>query len=290
VDPATGARSLVSANDSPPGGPEFFNPEAVTLAPDGSLLAVDSDAFADSGGGVIRVDQSSGMRTPVAANGAPAGGPDFRDPRRLAVDPSGAFLVADSAALANRGGGVIRVDPRTGARTAVSGNGAPSVGPSFVKPSGIAVIPVPQQPGADPGDPGDPGGGPVRDTTAPFFTRPLRVAPPAFKVRSGARLRYSLSEPATVTFRVERVAMGRRVRGVCKRRTRGDRKGRACTRHVPLRGSFRHPSMLGANSFRFDGRLRGRKLAVSRYRLVAVARDAAGNASKAALASFRIVR
>src|SRR5205823_4244017 len=102
-----------------------FDPQGVTLASDGSLLAVDSGAFADSGGGVIRVDPSSGARTPVAANGSPAGGPDFRDPQRLAVEPSGALVVADSSALANRGGGVIRVDPRTGARMAVSGNGAP---------------------------------------------------------------------------------------------------------------------------------------------------------------------
>ena len=44
------------------------------------------------------------------------------------------------------------------------------------------------------------------------------------------------------------------------------------------------------NRFRLTGRVRGRALARGYYRLVAIARDAAGNNSSALARSFRIVR
>jgi hypothetical protein len=59
---------------------------------------------------------------------------------------------------------------------------------------------------------------------------------------------------------------------------------------VRVRGSFVHQGSAGLNRFRFSGRLRNRKLAVGRYRLVAVATDAAGNRSAAKRRAFRIVR
>ena len=57
-----------------------------------------------------------------------------------------------------------------------------------------------------------------------------------------------------------------------------------------LRGSFTHTGRAGTNSFKFTGRLRRRKLRPARYRLAAVATDAAGNRSPAKRRTFRIVR
>jgi hypothetical protein len=58
---------------------------------------------------------------------------------------------------------------------------------------------------------------------------------------------------------------------------------------VKVAGSFRDSdSATGANSLRFSGRLGGRKLAAGRYRLTAIAKDAAGNAGTAKTAKFRI--
>ena len=48
------------------------------------------------------------------------------------------------------------------------------------------------------------------------------------------------------------------------------------------------PARTGTNALRFSGRLRNRRLAAGRYRLRAVARDAAGNRSRAGLARFEI--
>ena len=48
--------------------------------------------------------------------------------------------------------------------------------------------------------------------------------------------------------------------------------------------------MPGANALRFSGRLRNRGLPAGRYRLRAVARDAAGNRSRVKVARFAIRR
>jgi hypothetical protein len=67
-------------------------------------------------------------------------------------------------------------------------------------------------------------------------------------------------------------------------------RGRSCTRYVPVRGSFRHRDEAGPNTLTFRGRVGGRRLALGRYLLTAVARDAAGNRSQPVRRRFRIVR
>ncbi len=62
------------------------------------------------------------------------------------------------------------------------------------------------------------------------------------------------------------------------------------TRPVLLRGSFAHSGHAGANSFRFTGRLAGRRLTPGAYWLVARSVDSAGNRSAARRTRFRIVR
>jgi hypothetical protein len=106
----------------------------------------------------------------------------------------------------------------------------------------------------------------------------------------GTQVSYRLSEPATARFTVERRAAGRRVGRRCVAPKRRNRAKRRCTRFVKVKGAFTHPGKSGANSFKFSGRLRGRKLKAGRYRLVIVATDAAGNKSVASRAPFRIVR
>jgi hypothetical protein len=87
-------------------------------------------------------------------------------------------------------------------------------------------------------------------------------------VAVGTELRYKLSEAATAHFRVQGLKSGR---------------------YVTLRGGFTHAGKMGANRFKFTGRLGGRKLKPGRYRLVQVAVDAAGNKSATRRVRFRIV-
>jgi hypothetical protein len=59
---------------------------------------------------------------------------------------------------------------------------------------------------------------------------------------------------------------------------------------VLTRGAQAVRGRRGANRARFRGRLGGRRLAAGRYRLAAVATDAAGNAGAPRRAAFRIRR
>lgn len=106
----------------------------------------------------------------------------------------------------------------------------------------------------------------------------------------GARAFFTLSEAARVTFTVERPIRGiRRARSCVSRPKRPQPRARPCIRYVGMRGGFARQGIAGLNGFRFMGRLRGRSLPRGDYRLVASARDAAGNVSSPVRRPFRIV-
>jgi hypothetical protein len=126
----------------------------------------------------------------------------------------------------------------------------------------------------------------------------LKLAPAAFPAApggasiartTGTTIRYTDSAAATTTFVVQRVLKGvKRGRSCVKPKARA-RKGKSCTRFVTVAGSFTHADGAGANSFHFTGRIRGHKLAVGSYRLVAQPRNGAGPGKKST-ARFRIIR
>ena len=141
---------------------------------------------------------------------------------------------------------------------------------------------------------------PTPDSTPPALSG-LALAPTRFRAftsgpsirtaaRRGAQVYYTLGEAATTGFAVRRARRGRRVRGRCVAPRRKHRDRRRCVRYVRVPGGFAHPGSAGANTFAFSGRIAGKRLKPGRYRLVGVASDAAGNASKPARAAFRITR
>jgi len=107
------------------------------------------------------------------------------------------------------------------------------------------------------------------DTAAPAVSG-LRV--------SGGKILYSLSEGATVAFKLEKATTGRKVRGRCVRKTRRNRRRRHCTIMKTLNASFAAPGNVGANQLALP-RFRGRKLGPGRYRLTMTVKDATGNAA-----------
>jgi uncharacterized delta-60 repeat protein len=144
---------------------------------------------------------------------------------------------------------------------------------------------------------GGPGGG-GSGATRPKLSR-LKLSPTAFAAarsgpsakaaRTGTKVSFQLSGPASVTFTVERPTRGRRVGRTCKKPSSRNRRGRRCTRYVRVRGSFKRTGVAGANSFRFTGRMNRHALKPGRYRLVGIAK--AGSAkSQASRAGFRITR
>lgn len=111
----------------------------------------------------------------------------------------------------------------------------------------------------------------------------------ARRIRRGTRVRYHVSEPATVTLLIERRKRGRRVRGRC-RAPRPEYRGRPrCRRHRAVATLLREADR-GRNRTRFTGRIGRKKLRPGRYRLTLRAVDRAGNSSRRVRRSFRIVR
>ena len=118
-------------------------------------------------------------------------------------------------------------------------------------------------PAADPTTP-PPSAAPT-DTTAPTVSR-LRMRSRLVSGR-GASITYTASERATALFLVQH-------------------RGRRGWRYLP--GGLTHAAQTGSNRFRWDGRLRGRRLAPGRYRMAMALKDAAGNTSRPVHAAFRV--
>jgi hypothetical protein len=129
----------------------------------------------------------------------------------------------------------------------------------------------------------------VAPKATPDRTRPvlsgLTVQP--FRKKRGARVRFRLSEAASVSFSIRKRVRGRRNKtGRCVSKRK---RGRRCTKYVNLPGGFQRAGRTGANSFRYDCRLNRKALRRGRYQLVAVPRDGAGNSGQRASAGFRLV-
>lgn len=297
VDPVSGTRTTLSDNTTPPGGPGFVEPVGLLRAPEGHLLVVEEDGFADAAGGVIRVDPVTGARSTLSANGAPAGGPSFKQPYGAALAPDGGLLVADFDAFGDLGGGVIRVDRASGTRRTVSANAAPVGGPSFVDP--VAIVMEPVAGAATPPRPTPPPAPARADAVAPVIRsasvrpRTFAVAPRTRRLGSraaprGTSFRFGVSEPARVTFTIEQQSRGRRAGGRCRRSTRAYRRRPPCTLRRRA-GSLAHRVAAGRSRKRFSGRIGRRALRAGRYRVVLRATDAAGNRSRVRHLAFRVV-
>lgn len=100
------------------------------------------------------------------------------------------------------------------------------------------------------------------------------------------RVATTLSAPATVSITIDRLLPGRRVSGRCRTSAR---TGTRCTL-VRRAGVVRQRAARGAVMLRIPARVRGRVLTPGRYRLRAVAIDAAGRRSPARLLTVRVTR
>ncbi len=145
--------------------------------------------------------------------------------------------------------------------------------------------------------------GGVSDDLAPRFIKMPAFSPKRFRVAAkntrkfaraskgaskGSSLKFTLSEAATTTIVIARAAPGRKVGKRCKKPTPSNRGRSRCKRYLKI-VTLRRNSFQGANGVAFSGRIAGRKLAVGSYRAKLTATDPVGNASKVAVAGFKIV-
>jgi len=139
----------------------------------------------------------------------------------------------------------------------------------------------------------------TKDTTKPSLTalslssskfRSAKSGASVSKAKVGTRVRFTLSEPSSVAFTVQRPVAGRQVAKRCVKPRRSNRKKTRCTRWVAVQGSFAIAGKAGANSFTFRGRIGRKRLKPGAYRLSAQATDPAKNISAPKRKKFKIVR
>ncbi len=105
---------------------------------------------------------------------------------------------------------------------------------------------------------------------------------------AGTRLRWRVSEPATIRAAFNRAERGRRVGGHCVKQTRRNRSARPCRRMV-AEGVLTRSAAAGAGGLAFSGRVGRRALRLGRHRVVLIATDQARNRSVSVALPFRIV-
>ncbi len=272
LNPATGAQIAVSRSDGT--GNLFVNPAAVAYESPSSILVTDFSAFG-GGGGVIRVDPTTGQQTAISPTAT--SGPTLftTGARGLALSGRGGVFVVNQASP----GEVVGIDESTGDQSLIAHDGLlRNLGGPALEPTGNLVVPT----GAgnrgalvrvDPVD-----GGQTRIAHGDLLHEPLAVvlAVPRPVIRSfslsggrvgsgrAARFSYRLSEAANVQISLRRG--GRRVATLTQ-------SGRA-----------------GRNRLRFTGRVSGKPLATGGYRAVIRATLPFAPASARHTVTFTIVR
>jgi DNA-binding beta-propeller fold protein YncE len=308
VNPVTRRQSAVAWNTT---GDLLRIPERIALAPDGRLLVTDFE-LADRFGGIVGVAPGDGAQT------AAWQGELFSNPLGLAVvvnRPPTAALTASPAVAA--GGAQVRFDA-SGSRDPegmplrydwdLDGDGAfetgttsPAVSRTYADSRVItAHVRVSDAHRAT----AMAGAQLTVDATPPVLgafgasARTLLGRSPSGRPRAGSTaarprrattFRFRLSEAAYVAIRIERALPGRRVRGRCRapgRRTVPRRLRCTRLRRVVKVGRSK---AAGANSMRFSGRVRGRRLIAGSYRATAYAVDAMGNRSQPRSIGLRVV-
>jgi uncharacterized delta-60 repeat protein len=276
----TGGVARVPINDS-----GFLNDLAQD--PAGRLVVT---GFAGAGTPDLTVGQVSANGVPDAGFGNVVGGIARIDlggierAHAVAIQPDGAIVLAGTEG--KNSGERTLVARLVGSPLPIAGGSAPAAGGGGGG-------------GAGAGAGGGGGPGPAADLLAPTveslaMARSFRAAASGDSVGAaaavGTRVTYTLSEPATATFTVERRAAGRSAGSRCVKPTGKNRKRGRCVRWLPVKGSFTHAGNGGPNAFTFTGRIGGKKLRPGPYQLVLVAVDAAGNRSAPKLATFKIVK
>jgi hypothetical protein len=186
---------------------------------------------------------------------------------------------------------VVATAPDLGAYESPLGTGAPTTTSPQIS------VPSPPPPSPPP---------PPPDTTKPVITK-ASFTHASFAVAAGATattaaashkrkpprgttLRFTLSEPATVTIQFALKTHGKRVDSRCVKPTAKLRHKSSCISLLFKGKLTRNEKTSGAQSVALTGRVGTKALAVGSYEVTLVAVDAAGNHSKTTTLGFKIVR
>lgn len=299
--PTMSATSIAAASNGELWITNFGGEQIIRATPNGEPITIPAGGnpqdIAAGADGLVAIAMPSAphrvsLRTAAGEVAAPA----------VAGDPFGIAYAADGAFWTARfaGHAVSRVSA-TGEVTSIPMPAAS--GPRYIAAgantvwvgleTAQAVLPITgvEAPVPGPGPGPSPGPGQVTpDVTAPVISEPLllrkrfragkKLKPPTPGKRGvGTRLSFTLSEQATVSFAVQKPVSGRRSGADCVKPTKKLAKAKRCTRWVPA-GTLLRDELSGTVNVSLYGRVKGKNLKPSQYRLVVTAVDAAGNRSQ----------
>jgi 6-phosphogluconolactonase (cycloisomerase 2 family) len=134
---------------------------------------------------------------------------------------------------------------------------------------------------------GSPGAASTVSVDTPPWITSLKVSPS--KVTPKSKIKFKLTESASVSFYAQRPLPGRTVGTSCKKQTSKNKKAKKCTRWVRASKTFRKSGKGGkTTSFKFTGKVGKSKLKKGSYRFYATATDKAKNKGPAVTAKFKI--
>ncbi len=134
VNPTTGARTVFSESGVSGTGVALSSPQGIAFDPLGFVVVADSGLNA-----LVKIDEATGNRTILSQMGVHGMGTGFNNPIGLTTDAAGNIYVADQGGFSGNGGQVFEVNPTTGNRTVISGNGV-GLGTVFDNIGGIAFV------------------------------------------------------------------------------------------------------------------------------------------------------
>jgi hypothetical protein len=133
VNPTTGARIVFSESGVAGTGVALNSPQGIAFDALGFVVVADSELNA-----LVKIDPLTGNRTILSGMGTMGTGARFNNPIGTTTDAAGNIYVADQGGFTGIGE-VFKVDPTTGNRRVISGNGI-GTGTVFDNIGGIALV------------------------------------------------------------------------------------------------------------------------------------------------------
>ncbi len=117
VDPATGARAILSDFRDSSQGVLGIEPRGIAIEAGGAILVIDAQGGPNALGELFRINPQTGFRTSVSRFNTPILG---LTPTSVAVEATGQILVTDEGHQTTPLGLLFRIDPQSGLRTVLS--------------------------------------------------------------------------------------------------------------------------------------------------------------------------
>lgn len=99
---------------------------------------------------------------------------------------------------------------------------------------------------------------------------------------------FTASEAGTLTATFSKLTKGRKSGKSCVKKTAKNSPAKSCNYWAALKTAVTQPVIAGANTFKFDGKLGGKKLKAGKYKVTLTVKDSTGNAAAPVTIKFTV--